>query len=267
MERAYHWSLSFSLKALNAANAGAIAIVIINEYPGAGPFAPGSSTGVLPVTIPVIMISNEDGIAISAQYHSSPAGTVRMSLVPWGQGNQHDLGMVNNGQALWHNFALPYYQFAGENTKWAYKGLDGTFIANFGSSPATGVKVAAATSFTPSSSGVPTVQHRDTVSFAGPFTGTGADPLHDSIYAMFGSEYDLSASGPGRFDVTYQVYSDSSEQSPSDNSVTKSFYLSDSVYSKGRYNFVTKAPIRDEYFGFSGGAVLLSESFHQGLHD
>lgn len=251
--------VSFSLKAKNAQDAGAIAIVIINEYPGDGPFTPGYTTGVGTITIPVIMIGNVDGITISGVYHTSPPGTVRMSITPWGQGNQHDLGFVPYGQAMWHSYALPYNQFAAGNTHHAYKGLNGAFIANYGSSPATNVKVSGTLSFTPTG-GSPTVQHSDTVTYAGPFTGVVASPadtLTDSIFAMFSpNDYTMTASGPGRFDLTYNISSDSVEQYAGDNTSKVSFYLTDSLYSKGRYDFVKNAPIRNIYEGFSGGAEI-----------
>ncbi len=60
----------FGCKALNAQNAGAIAVVLINEYPGQGPVGMGASTTCTGITIPIFMIGNLDGIAISAQYRS-----------------------------------------------------------------------------------------------------------------------------------------------------------------------------------------------------
>lgn len=252
--------ISFSQKAKFAQDAGAVALVVINEYPDADPFSPGYTTGAWTIKIPVVMISNRDGIAISALYHTSPPGTVKMTITNWGQNNLDDLGMVPHGQAAWHNFALPYNQFAAGNARLPYKGFDGTFVANFGSNSATNVKTKAELYFTPPDVTTPTLQHTDSVTFAGPFTGNGTtDTLADSIMAMFPTtdkSYTMTASGPGRFDLVYTVSSDAVDQAPSDNKATVSFYLTDSLYSKGRYSFVKNAPIAGTGIGFASGAEI-----------
>ena len=257
---------TFTLKAMNAQQAGALAVILIDEYPGQAPFAPGYSTGVGTVTIPVYMISNTDGIAISGVYHSSPAGTVKMSLTNWGEGLTNDLGIITNGAATWHNYALPYSQFAAGSTSLPYKALDGAFVANFGTDSAASVKLVASTYFTPTGGSTPaTPQHKDSIVSESVFIGAANSPaIHpsdttsDSVFAMFtnsaASLYNLTASGTGRFDVVYNLSSSLVDQSLGDNSATVSFYLTDSIYSKGHYDFVNNLPERAIYEGFGGGA-------------
>ena len=244
----------FGYKALQAQNAGAVACVLINEYPGEGPvgMGPGASGG--SVTIPVIMIGNLDGIAMSAQYHSNPAGTVRMTITPWGQNYQKDLGFVPGGYSIWHDFAIPSIMLGGENPL-AYRALDGAFVANFGSHNATNVKVKAGETFTPNGGSAGST-HWDSISLA-------SFPAVDSIWAMFPTtEYDLtSISGPGRFDVAYTITSDSTDQFPFDNSLTYSYYATDSVFSKGRYDFVNNHVITSQYFR-PGGNYLWGTPYY-----
>lgn len=244
----------FGYKALQAQTAGAVAVVIINEYPGAGPIGMAGGTSGTSVTIPVFMIGNLDGIALSAQYHTLPAGSVKMTITPWGINNSNDLGFVPGGAAAWANYAVPYNQLNTGTTPMAYKGLNGAFVANYGSSDAKNVKVATSLSFTPTG-GSATVVRRDTSVNLTTFTGT-ANVAPDSIYALYSpAEYNLAPTGAGRYDLQYNIMSDTTDQYPLDNSTTISFYASDSVYSKGRYDFAAQAPIATAAHGPSSFAT------------
>lgn len=238
--------IEFVCKALNVQNGGAVACVIVNNQNG-GPIGMGagsicSSGG---VTIPVFMISKEDGDLITAQYR---AGNIpHFTITPWGLGAANDLGFVPGGEANWHSYAIPSNQLTATGNPTEYNMVNGAFIANYGTADATGVMVEAVTSFTPSEASTGTVQHKDTVSLA-------SFPALDSIYAMFQTnEYSLatSGSGKGRFDVTYNIMSDVTDDAPADNSVTSSFYTTDSLYSKGRYDFTKNEPTRTIGYSFN----------------
>ncbi len=259
----------FGAKALQAQNAGAVAIIIINQYAGAGPVGMGAGASGASVTIPVFMVGNLDGIAMSGQYGSAATGTpgtVKVSITPWGQGHANDLGFIPGGVAGWHNYATPAAQFmAGAATANAYKGIDVAFIANYGSASATNVRVISATSFTPTG-GTATEQHRDTTDYAGPFVGVvsaAGDDTRDSILAMITDEYSMTATGPGRFDVNYTISSDFvTEGFSADNSTTSSFYLTDSVFSKARYDFGAQKPIRNIGYTFGSGTPFVWGPFY-----
>jgi hypothetical protein len=230
--------IEFVCKALNVQNGGAVACVIVNNQNG-GPIGMGSGTvcAVAGVTIPVFMISKEEGDVITGLYRSGD--TARFTITPWGLGLNNDLGFVPGGIANWHNYAVPSNQLGATANPFAYKMMNGAFIANYGTNDASGVKVSATTTFSAGGTGTPTVQHTDTVSLA-------SFPKLDSIYAMYpgAGEYDLAASGVGRFDVTYNITHSVADAYPADNSMTSSFYVTDSLYSKGRYDFVKKEPVR-----------------------
>jgi hypothetical protein len=232
----------FGYKALQAQTAGAVAVIIINQYPGAGPIGMAAGTSGGSVTIPVFMMGNLDGLAMSGQYNASP-GSVKMTITPWGINNNNDLGFVPGGAAAWANYAVPYNQLNTGTNPNAYKGLSGAFIANYGKSDAKNVKVASTLSFTPNSGGGASVVRRDTTASLTTFTGT-ANATPDSIYAFYAaSEYNMTPSGPGRYDLQYNILTDTTDQYPLDNSTTLSFYASDSVYSLGRYDFTSRGPV------------------------
>jgi len=224
----------FGLKALHAQEAGAIACVIINEYTGSGPIgmAAGASGGT--VTIPVFMIANIPG---AAMYSAITDGPVDMTISPWGVGQANDLGFVPGGIAGWANYAVPWDQLTAP-TPVQYIGLDGAFVANYGSKTETNVKVNAALTFTPTGSSTAIAVNSDVTNNLASF------PTSDSIWAMFvPATYPVTASTTGRFDLTYTITSDSTDGAPANNTAKTSFYASDSVYSKGTYDFNANVPL------------------------
>ncbi len=250
----YRGTNEFVCKALAAQTAGAIACVIVNNISG-GPIGMGAGTvcTAASVTIPVFMISKEDGDAIDALYWAGD--TAHFTITPWGLGFAQDMGFVPGGTAEWHSFAVPANQVALTGNPPEYNMENTAFIANYGSGDLHNVKVAGTLSFTPDETHVTTAQHSDTVSLA-------SFPAHDSIYAMVGpSEYSIAANGAkGRFDIRYDIIPapDQIDQYPADNSYTSSFYLTDSLYSKGRYDMTgNTGPIRTEFFSFNGGSDFL----------
>jgi hypothetical protein len=248
--------IEFVCKALEVQNAGGIACVIVNNING-GPvgMGAGSVCAATSVTIPVFMISKEEGDVITALYNA--ADTARFTITPWGLGLANDLGFVPSGVAGWHNYAIPSNQLGATGNPSEYNMVDGSFIANYGSADATGVNVVSTLSFTPDGSSTPAVQHTNTVTLAA-FTGTATVPTPDSIYAMFDpTEYSVAASGKGRFDLKYDISSAVADDYPADNSMTTSFYVTDSLYSKSRYDFTSNNPVKTIGYSWNSGGDFL----------
>ena len=245
----YRGTVEFGFKALQAQNAGALACILVNNIAG-GPVGMGAGASGASVTIPVYMISQSDGNALDGLYNSGDTATV--TITNWGQNYQNDLGFVPGGYSIWHNFAIPRAQLTPTANPSAYRGMDGAFIANYGSHPATHVKVTSTLSYTPLGGSTSQV-YADSSGVLTAFT------VADSIYAMFApSDYNLpTTTGTGRFDLFYQIKSDSVDQFPADDSITYSFYVTDSVYSKSRYDFGTNQPIRTLYESFNAGAEYI----------
>ena len=203
------------------------------------------------------MISQADGKVIDSLYNSGT--TVTLSLTPWGQNYANDLGFVPSGTAGWHSCAIPYNQLYSSGAPSAYNGTDGAFIANYGAHNATNVTVSATLKYTPTggSASVINTDVSPTLSLFHP---------SDSIYAMFAPEeyaFSPTTSGTGRFDLTYTINSDSADAYVNDNTATYSFYATDSVYSKGQYDFVNNIPERGTFIGTAAATdFLLGDMFY-----
>ncbi len=239
--------IEFSAKALAAQTAGAIACIIVNDVPG-GPVGMASGASGGSVTIPVFMISKADGDAMDLIYL---AGTpITMSIATWGRGISNDLGFVPQGIAGWSNYATPSNQLFPAVTDMAFKGLSGAFVANYGTNTATNVKVRDTLRYTPTGGSASVIR-------SGVSPNLSSFVPADSIYAMFGTtEYNIPtpAAGTGRYDLKYNIVSDAVDGYAGDNTATYSFYSTDSVYSKGRYDFVNNVPVSTIHYTFGGGS-------------
>lgn len=248
----YRGSNEFVCKAVNAQLSGCEALVIVNHSPG-GPIGMGAGTvcSTTGITIPVFMISKEDGDAIVQRYRNDD--TARITIVPWGVGATNDLGFVPSGGANWHAYAIPSNQLhAGAGNPEAYKMADGAFIANYGTATQTNVTLNINTQFTPTGGSASTV-HTNTVTMTAPF------PEADSIYALYPTaEYDLTGTGTGRYDIKYNVMSpDMGDDNMADNDITNSFYVTDSLYCKGRYDFTNNKPLSTIGYSFGSGSEFM----------
>ncbi len=231
-------SCEFGAKAVACQNAGAVACVIVNNASG-GPVGMAAGAVGATDTIPTYMISLADGQDITSVLNTG--GTVKMTIVlNWGVGNHNDLGFVPSGYSISANYAMPLAQLMASSHPVAYKNINGAYVANFGTHDATNVKLRSDLSFTPTG-GSSTALYSDSVSL-------GSFPTADSIYTFFGQPYNVpTVTGTGKFDLKYTISSDSADNYVGDNTYTHSFYATDSLYSKGRYDFVKNAPVSTYY--------------------
>lgn len=230
--------IEFGFKALQAQNAGAVAVVLINNVAG-GPvgMAAGGSGG--SVTIPVFMVSIDDGMDMTAQLRASQPVVLNINI-NWASGFRNDLGFVPAGISISANNAMPFNQLNTATTPEAYKMKNGAFIANYGSSSATNVKLKSTTSFTPTG-GSSSVIASDSVVLS-------TFLVRDSIWAMYAPTTSLPIqTAKGRYDLKYNISSDSTDQFTGDNNHTYSFYTTDSLWSKGRYDFTRNKPVTTTY--------------------
>ena len=215
---------NFSEKAYYAQQAGAMACIIYNNIPGA-PVGMGAGINSGSVTIPVIMISQPDGVAIKAQILNGQ--TVRGSLTNWGFGFQHDLAIVSGSMPLLHNCAIPKYEMTAD-TPSAYRFYTGGFVANVGAANETGLKLKSTLSFTPTG-GSSSVLLTDSV------TATGITTV-DSVIDMFSprSMKIPAITSKGTFNVNYNLTYTGTDDQLGNNFINFTSEVTDSVYSKGR---------------------------------
>ncbi len=238
--------IEFGQKALSAQAANAVACIIVNNVAG-GPVGMAAGSVGSSVTIPVFMISKADGDALNSQLWNGVNTT--LAVFNWGQGNLHDLGFVSRGIAQWHNGAIPSYELTAGGDPIPYRGFDGAYVANFGSSDESNVWLEATTSFTPTG-GSAAVVHKDSVNLA-------AFPQADSIWAMYCQQYNLGSSitGTGTINVDYNLYSPGViDQFPFDNTTSYSVQVTDNVYTKGRWDAANSRPYCTTYTGSGADA-------------
>lgn len=237
----------FGAKALTAQQAGAVAVIIVNNIPG-GPVGMGAGAQGGSVTIPVIMISDVDGAAIEAQMSNNPT----ITLSRWGNNKTHDIGIVNTGVSLWHNNAIPLNQMTGSTVPAPYKRIDGVVIANFGSSTESSIKLKASISWTPTG-GSATVVKEDSTTISGNFAPGDSimAPFIDNIYSL------PAPTTTGKYDVTYTVSMSNADDYPKDNSQSYTYYITNNVFSKGRYDFINNVPFSNIAYAYQTASSFL----------
>lgn len=224
----------FGAKAKNAQDAGAIAVMIVNNIDG-GPVGMGAGAVGGSVTIPVFMISKDDGAAIA---NAASSGNVSITISKWGSGRNHDLAILKSGLSMWHNYAIPANQMGNASSHDPYKGLDAVVVANVGISTENNIRLASKVEFTPNGGSTELIK-MDTSAAISSFT------VGDSIKVLLNpSEYNLkNSTQEGRYDITYEVLLDGTDDFPADNKAKYSFYTTRKVYSKARYDFANDRPI------------------------
>lgn len=237
----------FGAKALAAQNAGAVAVIIVNQLPGP-PVGMGAGAQGSGVTIPVIMVSDVDGAKIETALGS---GAVTMSMTTWSNGYNNDIGFVDRGLSLWHAFSVPLSQVNGGTSSLQYNGITGAVIGNFGSATSTNTKLKATLRWTPTG-GSTTVVRVDSMTIAGGFAPS------DSILSPFiDGGYNLNPTGTGRYDVEYELIPSFADDFEGDNKSSYSFYVDNRIFSKGRYDFTGERPFVGSGSRFSSGNNFL----------
>ncbi|MBN9483158.1 MAG: hypothetical protein BGO70_00935 [Bacteroidetes bacterium 43-93] len=236
----YRGNCEFGAKALAAQNVGAKGVIIVQNIAGAGPIGMAAGSSGNSVTIPVLMISKEDGDLIKAELDASHS--VSISLTKWGFGYAHDLAIVPGSVAAPHDKSVPLAQVSTGNPS-QYLFYHGGFVANTGTANTTNVKLKQVVTFTPTS-GSATVLYEDSASVAS-FNAA------DSIIQMFSANSKaLNATETGRYDVAYTVSSDDADQNPADNTMTASMDVTPQLFCKGRINPNGQNPLANQFFSY-----------------
>lgn len=238
----------FSDKAKNAQDAGAQGVIIVDNIPGQAPIGMAPAPSAPNITIPVLMVSYEDGMAMANSLNNSVP--VYISLTSWGFGFPNDLVLLGNSIPVTPYSAIPYSQLENLDTAsvHAYDFYTGGFIANTGANDATNVSLVTDINWTPSA-GAMTTQYHDSIPFGG-ITTT------DSVLGFYARRYySPNVGGKGTYTIKAYASSDDSDYSAIDDTTTSSMLVTDSVFAMGRYDAVKGQPISSAGYKYGGTAA------------
>ena len=234
----YRGSCEFGAKALNCQNAGAVAVIIINNIPGA-PVGMGAGASGASVTIPVVMISQAAGALLQAEIEIGNTTAFIGSKT----------GYYGDDIGLYPQHVLRPKQFGNiqalsqDDTEFEVE--LGAWVVNYGSNDQSNVtlsctvQLGAAVLYNSTSSPEPTVISGDSAYFALP-------PFSQSSYAN------------GYYTVTYEINSAAADEFLDDNSTKADFMMSDSLYSYAQIDSMTYHPVAIDYY--RGGGTTSSNS-------
>jgi hypothetical protein len=206
----YRGSCEFGTKALNAEQAGAIAVVIINNQAG-GPVGMGAGADGPSVTIPVVMIGDLDGAIIVNEMANGPVDVFI--------GNKsgfyaNDLGLKAGNVVRAQHYATPQL-LAQNDTEFDIQ--TGAYVYNFGFNNQTNVTLNATvtlngTTLYDETSSAFSLLAQDSVF-------VGLPVFNEPTYAQ------------GNYEMVYTITSDSTDNYAGDNSVNADFQITDRIIS------------------------------------
>jgi hypothetical protein len=229
----YRNTCEFGMKALNAQNAGAVAVIVINRDPEV--IAMGAGASGASVTIPVVMIQNSDGDAIVNQMAS---GAVVMFL-----GNKtglyaNDGGVSPKATLLPKQAIVPSY-IAQNGTEFNFD--LGARVFNYGNQPQASVSLNAKIT-NPSGATV----YDNSVTGLSIAAGDSTDVYPGGASSL--PQFSLATYPAGTYTVTYTVGLGIADQYDADNVLTSTFTISDSLYSYAQADATTGLPAGGNYY-------------------
>ena len=214
----YRGDCEFGVKALNAQNAGAIAVIIINNISGS-PVGMGGGAQGLNVTIPVVMVSDVTGALIKEKLLN---GETVVAFI----GNKenyyvNDIGTASKYIRVAENQAIPSV-LAVNSTEFPVN--LGLYVFNYGSALQTGSTVNAEITYNGTSI------YNET---SNSFDFVAATPTEDSVWVDFPAFSSAAFSG-GEYAITYTLTPTVTDDYPTDNVITTKFVLTDDMISLAR---------------------------------
>ena len=217
----------FGLKALNAQNAGAVGVIIINREPGV--ITPGAGASGATVTIPVVMLSDTDGAILVNQMQS---GAVVVFI-----GNKTLLFAndvrLSSGAAFAPKQGFVPALLAQNATEFNFS--VGARIYNDGNQGQGNVSLRA-TVTNPSGNLV----YDNSVSGLNISSVDSADVDPTGNFTL--ADFSLASYPTGTYTLTYTASLDSLDEYASDNSISYTFTISESIYSAAKIDTATGLP-------------------------
>lgn len=232
---------AFVDKCLNAQNAGAVAVIVFNNIAGAVPFGMGGTS--LDITIPCVMLSFEDGVALKAACAAGEPINITIGALPR---QENDLAIYNN---VLPNYSETYVF----NPQWGaipnkeittageFFYLPGGFFRNEGTATIDNINLSLDIS-------------KDGNQVNSQITDDNVSLEVDSISGLLFDGFDFStlpadATRIGRYNIAYAVGNGQPDPIDSDNKYSTYFNVTDNIYSKGRFNTTTKIGQVAQYWG------------------
>jgi hypothetical protein len=234
----YRGECQFGTKALNAQNAGAIAVVIINNAPG-GPVGMAAGDDGPSVTIPTVMIGDASGAILVAEMANGPVEVFignKTGFYP------NDIGLLNQSILKSKASAMPAL-LAQTNADYEFQ--VGAWVYNFGFQDQTNVSLTATAEL-----GGVGVYNETSINI--PLLEAG-----DSVYLTL-PDFSLATYSVGYYDFFYTVDSDSIDSYEFDNELPAHFYINESDFSYATYNRTLDVP--NSSGGFRSTAATSSYS-------
>lgn len=209
----YRGACQFSEKAKNVQDSGAVALVIINNVPGA-PVGMGGGNFNEVIDIPVVMISDADGALLR---DSIMAGGVEIFL-----GNNTGLYAKNVGSytrnvSSSNSYATPI-EFAQSSADFNVQ--IGAWVYNYGNQEAVNALVSATI-----------VRDGSTTVYDESSDGVNIAVGDSAFYTL--PTYEEDTYLPGLYTLTYSIVTDDTDEFPDDNEVVTSFWINEEgIYSK-----------------------------------
>jgi len=229
----YRNTCEFGMKALNAQNAGAVAVIVINRDPAV--IAMGAGANGATVTIPVVMIQNTDGDAIVNQMAS---GAVVMFL-----GNKTGLyandGGISPKAALLPKQAIVPAALAQNGSEFNFD--LGARVFNYGNQAQATVSLNAKIT-NPSGATV----YDNSVTGLSIAAGDSTDVYPGSASTL--PQFSLSSYPTGTYTLTYTVGLGIADNYDADNILTTTFTISDSMYSYAQADATTGLPAGGNFY-------------------
>ncbi len=238
-------SCNFSLKALNAQEAGAIGCIIFNANAGEGPVGMAGGDFGPSVTIPTVMLSYEDGQAIRAAL-ANGAVNVTMGAYKF----PFDLGTDRANVMNAPMGVIP----AEQAEAGGYKITPAAIVTNLGQDDASNVTVSAVINYSATQGGASAQVYDESASI---------DLLEIDSSAIIGLPEYVPAEGEGVYTMDYTLGGDGDDGNPGNNTYSSRFVYSNNVFCKGGWDFANNRPARTNAYTISGGGNI---EFLSGFH-
>jgi hypothetical protein len=224
----------FGMKALNAQNAGAVGVIVVNRNPGEV-IAMGSGASGANVTIPVVMVDINDGLALIAEMANGP---VVMFL-----GNKTGLfpndGGISAGSTLLPRQAMIPSQLAQNGTEFNFD--LGSRVYNYGNQAQTGMSLNA-TITNPAGA----IVYNNTASGINLAAGDSLDVIPGSASSL--PNFSLASYPAGTYTLTYTLTLSGADDYNADNSLVTTFTVTDSMFSYAQADPATGSPTGGNYY-------------------